>query len=207
MFGRVCRSALRRATAIAAISAGLVGSALGANAGRFMEVNGWANPPVGHLAFCKAVPAECVAQGASGPVELDAARWLDLQNVNLGVNSAVAPATDLQIYAAEELWALPAGQGDCEDYALSKRKKLVERGWPTSALVIAVVFDENGDGHAVLVARTSHGDFILDNKVDEIRPWYQTPYRYVKRQSDADPRRWVSVGHGRSPARSTAAAQ
>ena len=65
------------------------------------------------------------------------------------------------------------------------------------ALLITVVFDEAGDGHAVLAVRTDRGEFILDNKTDRIRFWQQTAYRYVKRQSVSDPNRWVSVGDSR----------
>jgi predicted transglutaminase-like cysteine proteinase len=88
---------------------------------------------------------------------------------------------------------------------LLKRKDLVARGWPTSALSIAVVYDEIGDGHAVLLVRTTSGDYVLDNKTDEIRLWSDTGYLFVKRQSDSDPRKWVAVGNPNMPSRSTAA--
>ena len=54
-----------------------------------------------------------------------------------------------------------------------------------------------GDGHAVLLARTSRGDFVLDNKTDKMRRWYDTAYHFVKRQSVSDPNRWVSIGDPR----------
>ena len=68
-----------------------------------------------------------------------------------------------------------------------------------------MVFDEVGDGHAVLLARTSRGELVLDNKTDDIRLWHETAYRYVKRQSITDPNRWVSVGDPRWSAQNTAA--
>ena len=34
---------------------------------------------------------------------------------------------------------------------------------------MTVVRDEKGEGHAVLTARTVQGDFILDNKIDEVK--------------------------------------
>ena len=86
-----------------------------------------------------------------------------------------------------------------------KRKLLVERGWSTGALLVTVVFDEIGDGHAVLLVRTDRGELVLDNKTDAVLAWYETAYRFVKRQSVADPNRWVSVGDPRWTARSTAA--
>ena len=105
------------------------------------------------------------------------------------------------------MWTLPDAYGDCEDYVLLKRKLLVERGWSTSDLLVSVVFDEVGDGHAVLLARTTRGDFVLDNKTDRVLRWYETAYHFVKRQSVSDPNRWVSVGDPRWTTQNTAAAR
>jgi predicted transglutaminase-like cysteine proteinase len=58
---------------------------------------------------------------------------------------------------------------------------------------MTVVRDQNNQGHAVLTVVTSHGDFILDNMTDEIRPWEKTGYRFVKRQSQEDPNVWVAI--------------
>jgi predicted transglutaminase-like cysteine proteinase len=170
-----------------------------------MKLNGWTNPPVGYLDFCKHFPDQCVARGTDTAVALSEQRWRELLDVNGFANHTITAATDLANYHAEEVWALPGTYGDCEDYVLLKRKWLVDRGWPTGALLVAVVFDEIGDGHAVLLVRTTRGDFVLDNKTDAIRLWQETPYRFVKRQSVSDPNRWVSVGDPRSTAWSTAA--
>src|SRR5262249_10729856 len=80
-----------------------------------------------------------------------------------------------------------------EDYALLKRKRLIARGWPPSALLMTVVRDEKGEGHAVLTARTVQGDFILDNKVDEVKTWNRTRYEYVMRQSYLNTMIWMSL--------------
>jgi predicted transglutaminase-like cysteine proteinase len=76
---------------------------------------------------------------------------------------------------------------------LLKRKRLMALGWPASALLITVVRDERGDGHAILTARTQQGDFILDNKTDEIKLWHEVPYQFVMRQSYLNPRVWLSL--------------
>ena len=83
------------------------------------------------------------------------------------------------------------GKGDCEDYALLKRHMLMQRGWPSGALLITVVMDENREGHAVLTARMQAGDLILDNRSKEIRLWTKTPYEFVMRQSSRNPQMWV----------------
>ena len=172
-----------------------------------MQVGGWANPPVGYVDFCRNFGGECRARGNDQPEQLTEGRWRELQEVNRGVNRAVQPVTDLDYYHRDEVWTLPEAFGDCEDYVLLKRKRLVDRGWPTGALLVTVVFDEVGDGHAVLLARTTLGDFVLDNKTDKVRRWYETTYHFVKRQSVNDPNNWVSVGDPRGAAQSTAAAR
>ena len=171
-----------------------------------MQVGSLTNPPVGYIDFCRSFPDQCVAHGSEGAEPLTEESWSELQGVNSSVNHSVAPVTDLQYYHRDELWTLPAGYGDCEDYVLLKRKLLAEAGWSTSDLLITVVFDEVGDGHAVLLARTSRGDFVLDNKTDRVRRWYETAYRFVKRQSVNDPNRWVSVGDPRWTTQNTATA-
>lgn len=166
---------------------------------RFMRVHGQANPPYGFLQFCQSFADECRAQSfASSRFEASPHRLIELDNINRRVNNAIAPATDSEIYGVEEHWTFPglqgtAAQGDCEDYVVLKRKLLMARGWPASALLITVVLDENGDGHAVLTARTAHGDYVLDNKIKDVRLWSHTPYRYVMRQSYINPKVWMSL--------------
>ncbi len=64
---------------------------------------------------------------------------------------------------------------------------------------MTIVRDLEGQGHAILTVKTDHGDFILDNLTDRIRPWTATGYRYLKRQSQQDPNVWVSFA-GAAPA-------
>jgi predicted transglutaminase-like cysteine proteinase len=159
-----------------------------------MRIFGPAQPPYGFVNFCDRMPREC----QQGPQEeqrfdLTRGRRTELEAVNLAVNHEISPITDVDLYGVPDYWTVPARQGDCEDYVLLKRKRLMALGWPASALLITVVRDERGEGHAVLTARTQQGDFILDNKTDEIRLWHQTPYQFVMRQSYLDPRVWLSL--------------
>ncbi len=132
---------------------------------------------------------------------LTQAAWRDLLRVNLWVNGTVQPMTDMEHWGVIEKWSLPTdGYGDCEDYVLMKRKILVDAGWPREALLITVVRDRNGEGHAVLTVKTDKGEFILDNENENILAWTETGYRFVKRQSQTDPNVWVSLGDGRPQA-------
>ena len=160
-----------------------------------MPVQGSAEPPVGYIEFCANNPADCLPHGGNtAEVKLSGQKWRELLAVNKGVNSSIKPMSDMDQYHVIERWTYPgSGKGDCEDYVLLKQRKLLELGWPMSDLLITVVRDENGEGHAVLTVRTSSGDLILDNKHSRVKTWERTPYTYIKRQSAADPRRWESL--------------
>lgn len=202
MFAFACRPLLAGVIAISGLA---LGAPPQASAESYtMQVGGPTSAPVGYVEFCKKFPSECATRGVDAAEVLNERTWRDLQDINMLANRIVTPATDQEIYHRDEVWTLPEAYGDCEDYVLLKRKWLEERGWPTSSLLITVVFDEVGDGHAVLVARTSRGDFVLDNKTDKIRRWYDTAYRFVKRQSTSDPNRWVSIGDPRWNTQNTA---
>ena len=161
---------------------------------QFMRVFANAQPPYGFVRFCEVQPEECVST-ASGDARFQATpeKLSELDEVNRSVNHEIEPATDMEIYGVPELWTLPTSRGDCEDFALLKRHRLMQRGWPSNALLMTVVRDEKNEGHAILTARTSQGDFVLDNKVEAVRMWNQTPYHYVMRQSYIDPKVWVSL--------------
>ena len=160
----------------------------------FMRVFGHSDAPYGFIRFCEADPLECRPSGVQDiRIEASAKRLAELDEINRRINREIEPATDLEIYGVQELWTIPKTRGDCEDYALLKRQILIKRGWPSSALLMTVVRDEKGEGHAVLMARTSAGDFVLDNKTDEMKLWNRTPYEFVMRQSYIDPRIWVSL--------------
>src|SRR6218665_1194662 len=150
--------------------------------------------PIGARQFCKSWPAECAPVAPpDAPVLLPGARLAQLTAVNDAWNRNIVPVTDADYYNVIELWTYPDGFGDCEDYALAKRRALVELGWPAGALLMALVRQQNGDGHAVLVAVTSAGDLVLDNLVPDIRAWDQTDYRFIKVQTPVSLDQWVGV--------------
>lgn len=166
----------------------------------FMRMYGPSHPPYGFVRYCEANEKSCNPSGSAEQRLNPTPQSLsELDDVNRAVNAAIAPATDAEIYGVSEYWTIPTRRGDCEDYALLKQKVLIEHGWPSSALLLTVVRDEKGEGHAVLTARTSQGDFILDNKVDEVKLWTRTGYQFVMRQSYIEPKVWVSL----DPASST----
>ncbi len=174
----------------------------------FISVGNVARPPVGWAEFCAEQPGECrVRPSAPRDIVLTPRVWKELVRVNKWVNETIKPITDLEHWGVVERWSYPDdGYGDCEDYVLLKRRMLIEAGWPREALLITVVRDKKGEGHAVLTVKTDRGEFILDNQHPEVLPWTETGYRFVKRQSQSDPNIWVSLGDSR-PATATAASR
>ena len=151
-------------------------------------------PPIGYVNFCQEHRADC----RPGPrfadrIQLTPAKFGQIEEVNTAVNTEIAPDTDLDLYGKPEYWTYPTTKGDCEDYVLLKRRILIERGFPESTLLITVVRDENDEGHAVLTVRTDKGDFVLDNKRREVMRWADTPYTFIKRQSERNPLVWISL--------------
>ncbi len=162
---------------------------------RFMQSRGPASSPVGFIQFCRTNMPDCVGTAEAPPIMvLTKARWDELLAVNTEVNTRVIPTTDLDNYGVPEWWAYPDnGRGDCEDYALEKRRQLMQHGWPVGTLLMTVVRDQNNDGHAVLTVRTDRGDLILDNQNPQVLIWSKTPYQYIKRQSPVDVSHWESI--------------
>ncbi len=154
--------------------------------------------PIGHYELCMKSPVECSeVSSQTSPVALTRALWKDLVRINKTVNTAIRPRTDLEMWGKPEVWSYPDTEGDCEDYVLLKRHMLMQKGLPSGALLITVVRQPNGDGHAVLTVRTDHGDFILDNLQGRVLPWEDTDYEYLKRQSTRNSGTWVQINDKR----------
>ena len=127
------------------------------------------------------------------------ATWNAMVAVNQEVNATVFPVSDQDHWGIEDRWDYPEdGLGDCEDIQLLKRRRLSELGFPRRAMRMSVVVDREGLGHAVLMILTDRGDFILDNKADQVLPWNETGYLYVKREGSHGPD-WVTFGAPASP--------
>jgi len=162
----------------------------------FVAVGATARAPVGWVDFCANHATECNTRPLEArDVQLSARAWQELTRINQWVNETVKPVTDTDHWGIVERWNFPDdGYGDCEDYVLLKRRMLMQAGWPREALLITVVLDKKGDGHAVLTVKTDRGEFILDNQEPQIRSWERTGYRFVKRQAQSDPNTWVLLG-------------
>lgn len=161
-----------------------------------MHVGSPARTPTAWTRFCKQHPDDCVPHRSdTTTVTLTPELRQELDVVNRVFNKVIEPVTDLRQYGVAELWTYATSRkGDCEDYVLEKRRRLIELGWPSSALLITVVYDKNNSGHAVLTVATDEGDLVLDNVVDDVLVWWNSGLTFLWRQSGADPNVWVDLG-------------
>ena len=162
----------------------------------FAAVGERTSVPYGWVDFCHRYAGECTG-GPSAPldVNLTSEAMHEIARINSWVNDTIEPVSDTDHWGVVDQWDIPTdGKGDCEDYALYKRKLLIAEGFPREALLMTVVKDEHDEGHAILTVKTNRGEFVLDNLHNEIKLWNKTGYRFVKRQSQSDQNVWVQIG-------------
>jgi predicted transglutaminase-like cysteine proteinase len=151
-------------------------------------------PPVGYVNYCERNQRDCQPLGGSRyRLELTPERWKLIGEVNSFINTSIVPESDQELYAVPERWEIPTNAGDCEDYVLLKQRYLEGLGFPIETLLITVVLDETGQGHAVLMVRTDRGDLVLDNRRNAVLLWSDTRYEFLKRQSQENPQLWVAL--------------
>ena len=162
-----------------------------------MKTGSVTSQPIGHYEFCRLYRDQCSVKSSPGALpRLTPHGWDVVRNINTGVNAAIMPVTDAEAHGREEVWSYPVDAGDCEDFVLLKRQKLMEAGFSPADLLITVVRKPDGEGHAVLTLRSAQGDFVLDNLVNDVKLWTETPYTYLKRQASFDTGRWVTIENG-----------
>lgn len=172
--------------------------------GKYVETFGATLPPIGFVRFCESNRDLCATPlKRPGDLQLDPSRWRDLYQVNTSINEQVKPVSDLDLYGKPEVWTVAETAGDCEDYLLRKKIELEKLGFDPTTLLITVVYDERNEGHAVLTVTTSEGDYILDNRRNDILRWDATGYTFLKRQTRESPTKWVSLSKSQ-PATTTA---
>ena len=172
----------------------------------FMDQGDHMAAPTGFADYCQRT-IECVAAPSALPttvVELDHGKRKLLDEINRGVNSEIVATSDQVVYGVAEVWTDPLAQtgplakrsrgfarGDCEDFALAKRDRLLKAGWPPEAMFMAVAYHPELGLHAVLLVRTSEGDLVLDSRSPYVDVWSAAPYVWVERQVNATSVAWV----------------
>ena len=148
--------------------------------------------PMAFTQFCLRYPSDCKTQRSGDRIELDITRWSELDIINRAVNSSIHPLRNEDGLAGEK-WLLAPANGDCNDYAVTKRHQLIAKGWSARSVLLSEVVTVSGEHHLVTVVRTDGGDLVLDNLTDEIMPWSRTHYRWVRIQTPKNPNYWASI--------------
>jgi len=141
-------------------------------------------PPLAYQLFCLQNPSECRAS-SQGTAHFDSVLLNKITRVNATINQSMRARSDGKL----DVWTVGATAGDCEDYALNKRHRLIALGVPSGALRMAVVKTASGEGHAVLVVHTDNGDYVMDNLTTSIKLLGQSGLRLVA-MSSANPDKW-----------------
>ena len=190
-FAKLCAVALLcAATTVPAQAAGIGGlgrSIGGIDAVKRISMQRPTLAPFSYVMFCQQNPDDC-RSGATDVITMTPSARRTLATINRHVNRSIKPRSD-----RTDVWSADPARGDCEDYALTKRRALIRAGLPASALLMAVARTRYGEGHAVLVARTTTGDLVLDNRSNVLREWYRTDLSWQKIASGENPRLWYAV--------------
>ena len=127
--------------------------------------------PLSMQFFCAKNRSECRG-GSSAQVALTPKLMTMLKQVNVHVNRSIRPQAD-----TADVWSLNPEAGDCEDYVLSKRSMLIRQGVSSGSLRIAYTKTRQGEPHAVLLVRTSQGDYVLDNLNNSVKTLRSSGYQ------------------------------
>ena len=150
--------------------------------------------PFQHVRFCLRYPSDCKSNPAENDhIDLDAETSELLKRVNHSVNMSIIPTRKSYGRNLGDGWTIAPDMGDCNDYAVTKRHELIEKGLPSKALRLAVVRTASGIGHLVLVVVTTKGDIVMDDLTEVIRPWQSTDYHWLKIQSATDSKFWHEI--------------
>jgi predicted transglutaminase-like cysteine proteinase len=152
---------------------------------------------MGHSRFCLKYPDDCMVHGIDfrhRNIALTLQRWTELNTINREVNRDIVPEITPGDGITEE-WVIAPRRGDCKDYAITKRHKLLARGWPSRALLLAEVVVPSGEHHLILVVRLAETDLVLDNLTPNIRTVAMTyrQYRWVRMETPQHPKFWARV--------------
>lgn len=152
--------------------------------------------PKGARGLCQQYSWAC-DRSSHGSVRGAANEIAIADRINRAVNSQVREISDQQQWRKTEKWSLPTARGgDCEDFALLKKRELMRAGVAPSKLLIATVLDRRRQAHAVLVLRTDRGDYVLDNLTNRMLPWQKTGYSFIRMQDPRSASGWTKVMRG-----------
>lgn len=112
--------------------------------------------PMGYNLYCLRHIDECPSRGPH-IVRLTPALRALIVRVQYQVNSEIIPRRE-----DVDVWQADVRYGDCDDFVMTKRRRLIKAGIPPTAMGISV-FKVHGVNHVTLLVHTTGGIFELDN--------------------------------------------
>lgn len=123
--------------------------------------------------------------------------WRSVEAVNRAVNRSIRSRSDQDLFGREDVWQTSSEravtEGDCEDFVIEKRRRLLAAGLDGAQMSIALVQTGQGQSHAVLLVATDEGEYVLDSLSPWVVAWNKSGYRWISRQARGTPLRWVSL--------------
>ncbi len=122
-------------------------------------------------------------------IQLTTENWQLIKKINSDVNNNTKYRTDMTLYQKLEYWEPSGGyEGDCEDYALEKRKRLLDcKLFDINDIRLATCWVEGKNGeigeggyHAVLILVIENNDWVLDNRCSNPIKYHLLPYKWHK---------------------------
>jgi predicted transglutaminase-like cysteine proteinase len=138
--------------------------------------------PSGFYRMCLDNPTECRRVTQTRILSVD-----EVREINTSVNTSIRPKIESP---GSDDWRVEPTSGDCEDYAITKRRLLIARGIGSANARIAVGKLKSGD-HAVLLVTLRGQTYVLDNLTDAIWSAEQSTMKITSIQSINNPRMWL----------------
>jgi predicted transglutaminase-like cysteine proteinase len=71
----------------------------------------------------------------------------------------------------DDRWQAGLSTGDCDDFVMEKRRRLLAAGIQTADMLVLVTVNADRVAHARLLVRSENGVWTLDNLTDRVRAW------------------------------------
>lgn len=132
-------------------------------------------PPPGYAALCRRDPSECALPLTKENNQL-------LEDMHFVSKDLVVPTWEEE---GGDYWQSLSerGPGDCEDFALTLRRKL-RQVLPdyAGAFRLATVYTETMQYHAILTIETTQGTVVCDIRFPQCAAWETFPYKWHLRE-------------------------
>jgi predicted transglutaminase-like cysteine proteinase len=162
----------------------------------FVSASHRASAPAARITFCDENRDGCTARRSRWSrleITMTEKHFRLLKSVNDKINHQIGPVNNELRIGDSDIWTLSPVSSVTEDYAITKRRELIAKGWPARTLRLAVAYTPYGESRMVLVAKTTSGDLVLDTRTDAIRRGNAYDLRWVTIQANGNATKSVAI--------------